>query len=167
MRLPNWFHGLAVRTLDSESSNPSSNLGGTSFFAPFCSLFFRVIRIAKCHPKVLIQMRVASSFDNGPPVLRFCQFNPLLLVREFFFFQQGLFAEESTIQGLPRVVGHVFLCLFWLMASRTEFNSLACELYFHDHICQQHLSCLRRWGLAVSEHIQGKKIVQTHHSRLN
>lgn len=27
-----WFHGLAVRTLDSESSNPSSNLGGTLLF---------------------------------------------------------------------------------------------------------------------------------------
>ena len=27
-----WSHGLVVRTLDSESSNPSSNLGGTSSF---------------------------------------------------------------------------------------------------------------------------------------
>ena len=30
-----WFHGLAVRTLDSESSNPSSILGGTFLFF-FC-----------------------------------------------------------------------------------------------------------------------------------
>jgi len=114
-------------------------------------------------------MRVASSFDNGPPVLRFCQFNPLLLVREFFFPTRSVCRRinYSRAAACCSLVGHVFLCLFWLMASRTEFNSLACELYFHDHICQQHLSCLRRWGLAVSEHIQGKKIVQTHHSRLN
>ena len=26
-----WFHGLVVRTLDSESNNPSSSLGGTFF----------------------------------------------------------------------------------------------------------------------------------------
>ena len=25
----NWFHGVMVSTLDSESSDPSSNLGGT------------------------------------------------------------------------------------------------------------------------------------------
>ena len=30
-----WFHGLAVRTLDSESSNPSSILGGTFFLRFF------------------------------------------------------------------------------------------------------------------------------------
>lgn len=37
-----WSHGLAVRTLDSESSNPSSNLGGTFFLlcAPFYFLCF-------------------------------------------------------------------------------------------------------------------------------
>ncbi|PON97292.1 hypothetical protein TorRG33x02_070480 [Trema orientale] len=35
-----WFHGLVVRTLDSESSNPSSNLGGTCFFLlPLLSIF--------------------------------------------------------------------------------------------------------------------------------
>ena len=27
-----WFRGVTVSTLDSESSNPSSNLGGTLFF---------------------------------------------------------------------------------------------------------------------------------------
>jgi hypothetical protein len=31
-----WFHGLVVRTLDSESSNPSSSLGGT------CVIFLRL-----------------------------------------------------------------------------------------------------------------------------
>ena len=30
-----WFHGLVVRTLDSESSNPSSNLGGTFLWCSF------------------------------------------------------------------------------------------------------------------------------------
>ena len=29
--LSTWFHGVMVSTLDSESSDPSSNLGGTWF----------------------------------------------------------------------------------------------------------------------------------------
>ena len=32
LRTLGWSHGLVVRTLDSESSNPSSNLGGTLIF---------------------------------------------------------------------------------------------------------------------------------------
>ena len=35
----NWFHGVMVSTLDSESSDPSSNLGGTWTFY-FNKIFF-------------------------------------------------------------------------------------------------------------------------------
>ena len=50
-----WSHGVMVSTLDSESSDPSSNLGGTLlkylFFCHFLScLFFFTVEVKTCMP---------------------------------------------------------------------------------------------------------------------
>jgi hypothetical protein len=59
-------HGLAVRTLDSESSNPSSNLGGTYIFA-FSVFFLRqpLIWLSSLSSLISLVFLLKNKSDNS------------------------------------------------------------------------------------------------------
>ena len=132
-----WFHGVMVSTLDSESSDPSSNLGGTCSLCPFVVVVVVVMFVCLC---VCVCVCVCVVFC-------FCFFTCFFFVLFWFDFV----LQQKVIECVLAVFAYLLVSVYFSACrSDSSFRFLYLKL-IKNHFIQVSLFCVDlRQAMSIS-----------------